>query len=96
MSNRKTFFTIEVPGPTLPFSAVCAAQPGTEESRRLFRLYERASTIQAFHRPGHWSVSALQRFAARRGGVLRSAESIARDDKGFLEGSVRVIYPAEA
>jgi hypothetical protein len=63
---RTTFFTAAVHGPHKPN----------------FEGDKIAGLIVSGHRPGHWSVQALQRLAHRAGLELVAAHSVVMDTKG--------------
>ncbi len=86
MSNysRTTFFTVEVAGPSVPLASAA-------DDNNRYALYERASTLKSGHRAGAWSQAALERLASRAGARLVTANSIARDSKGYIQASRREI-----
>lgn len=87
---RTTFFTFRAEGPCVMVADACDALPDREEFEHRMALAEH-SVIRTGHRRGHWSREALERLAARHGMVLEAAYSIARDSKGWIEASRRVI-----
>ena len=90
MTNRTTFFVLRAVGPCVRMSDASKALPDRAEFERLMALAKHSVSF-AGHRRGHWSREALERLAARHGMELVSAESIARDSKGWIEASRRDI-----
>ena len=91
MSNRTTFFIVEVAGPYVPLTACDAVPAGSQAWADLARLAQRTNTLKVLCRHGAWQRASIERLAQRGGAVLKSAYSIARDSKGYIESSRKPI-----
>lgn len=90
--RKTTFFTAEIAGPSIPFSAVdvhvTSGPDASPEYIRMARLQEKASTIVTGHRAGVWNRETLSRLAARRGIVITRAYWLNRSDRHGYAGAV--------